>query len=116
MGNYKSYKCPKCQIIKHIDVNENFDFKCKCCGGQMQYMGVVRKNSTEPYKKEVYYAYKPVLNSPQQTYTPKCPICGSANLSKISTVTKATKIGLFGIFGAGDIGKTWKCKNCGSRF
>lgn len=47
---------------------------------------------------------------------PKCPICGSANLSKISTVTKATKIGLFGIFGAGDIGKTWKCKNCGSRF
>lgn len=116
MENYKSYKCPKCQIIKHIDVNENFDFKCKCCGGQMQYMGVVRKNSTESYKKEVYYAYKPVLNNPQQTYTPKCPICGSANLSKISTVTKATKIGLFGIFGAGDIGKTWKCKNCGSRF
>lgn len=46
----------------------------------------------------------------------KCPICNSTNLSKISTIKKATKIGLFGIFGAGDIGKTWKCNNCGSRF
>ena len=48
--------------------------------------------------------------------SPKCPICNSTNLSKISTAKKATKVGLFGIFGAGDIGKTWKCNNCGSRF
>ena len=47
---------------------------------------------------------------------PKCPICNSTNLSKISTAKKATKVGLFGIFGAGDIGKTWKCNNCGSKF
>ena len=47
---------------------------------------------------------------------PHCPTCSSTNLSKISTVKKATKIGLFGIFGAGDIGKTYKCNNCGSRF
>ena len=40
----------------------------------------------------------------------------STNLSKISTFKKATKIGLFGIFGAGDIGKTWKCNDCGSKF
>ena len=48
--------------------------------------------------------------------TPKCPICQSTNLSKISNLKKAGKIGLFGIFGAGDIGKTWKCNNCGSKF
>ena len=47
---------------------------------------------------------------------PRCPTCNSTNLSKISNVKKATKIGLFGIFGAGDIGKTWKCNNCGSKF
>lgn len=47
---------------------------------------------------------------------PHCPICNSTNLLKISTVKKATKIGLFGIFGAGDVGKTYKCNNCGSRF
>lgn len=47
---------------------------------------------------------------------PHCPICGSAKLSKISGAKKAMKIGLFGIFGAGDLGKTWKCENCGSKF
>lgn len=48
--------------------------------------------------------------------TPKCPICGSTNLSKISALHKAGKIGLFGIFGMGDNGKTWKCNGCGSKF
>lgn len=47
---------------------------------------------------------------------PKCPTCGSTNLHKISSVGKAAKVGLFGIFGAGDLGKTWKCNNCGSKF
>lgn len=47
---------------------------------------------------------------------PKCPICGSTNLSKLSNVGKVAKVGLFGIFGAGDLGKTWKCNNCGSKF
>lgn len=47
---------------------------------------------------------------------PKCPICNSTNLSKLSNVGKVAKVGLFGIFGAGDIGKTWKCNNCGSKF
>ena len=56
--------------------------------------------------------YRKILNPD----VPKCPICGSANLSKISTLKKASKVGLFGIFGAGDIGKTWKCNNCGSKF
>ena len=48
--------------------------------------------------------------------TPKCPICQSTNLSKITNTRKAGKIALFGIFGAGDLGKTWKCNNCGSKF
>lgn len=55
-------------------------------------------------------------NTSKQENIPKCPICFSTNLSKISSLKKATKIGLFGIFGAGDVGKTWKCNNCGSKF
>lgn len=47
---------------------------------------------------------------------PKCPICNSKNLKKISTAKKATKISVLGIFGAGDLGKTWQCENCGSKF
>lgn len=76
----------------------------------------VPNNNFETEQEHFNRINKHTINNPQQTYTPKCPICGSTNLSKISTVTKATKIELFGIFGAGDIGKTWKCKNCGSRF
>lgn len=48
--------------------------------------------------------------------TPKCPICGSTRLTKISTLTKAAKISAFGIYGAGDVGKTYKCNNCGVKF
>ena len=69
------------------------------------------------------YDYTPTLEEIQKRKEqiqreniPKCPTCGSTDLSKISTVKKAAKIGMFGIFGAGDIGKTWKCNNCGSRF
>lgn len=46
---------------------------------------------------------------------PKCPTCGSPNLSKISTTKKVAKIAVFGILGMGDNGKTWKCNNCGSK-
>lgn len=47
---------------------------------------------------------------------PKCPTCGSTNLSKITLAHKAGKIALFGVFGMGDNGKTWKCNNCGSKW
>lgn len=62
--------------------------------------------------KSGYYNNKPV----ESNNVPRCPICQSTNLSKISVFKKATKIGLFGIFGAGDVGKTYKCNNCGSKF
>lgn len=58
----------------------------------------------------------PSSYKPKEKNVPKCPICGSKNLSKITTAHKAGKIALFGIFGMGDNGKTWKCKNCGSKF
>ncbi len=47
---------------------------------------------------------------------PKCPICNSTNLAKITATKKIAKMAAFGIFGMGDNGKTWKCKNCGSKF
>lgn len=53
---------------------------------------------------------------PKERNIPRCPICGSTSLTKISAAKKAAKIGFFGIFGAGDIGKTWKCNHCGSKF
>lgn len=47
---------------------------------------------------------------------PKCPICGSTNLKKLSVFGKVAKVKMFGIFGAGDLGKTYKCEDCGVKF
>ena len=45
-----------------------------------------------------------------------CPICGSRKLSKISNVKKVAKVYVFGVFGVGDLGRTWKCNHCGTKF
>lgn len=49
--------------------------------------------------------------------TPRCPICGSSNISKITMATRAVKTAAFGVVGAvDDAGRTYKCQNCGSKF
>ena len=45
-----------------------------------------------------------------------CPYCNSTNLVRISELGKALKVGFFGLRGADDLGKTWECQNCGSKF
>lgn len=53
----------------------------------------------------------------EKNRVPKCPICGSTNLSKITLTKRAVKTGLFGFLGAvDDAGKTWQCNECKSKF
>lgn len=49
----------------------------------------------------------------EKSKTPKCPSCGSTNVSKISVVNRMVSTGLFGL-ASSKIGKTHKCNNCGS--
>lgn len=63
---------------------------------------------------QVDYYEELILNDKEDEH--KCPICNSTNLSRISATKKVAKVGFFGIFGSGDIGKTYKCENCGSKF
>ena len=44
---------------------------------------------------------------------PKCPSCGSSNISKIGVVGRAVSFKLVG-FASSKIGKTHKCNNCGT--
>lgn len=46
---------------------------------------------------------------------PKCPTCGSTNISKIGTFNRMLSTGFFGL-ASGKIGKTMRCKNCGYTF
>lgn len=47
----------------------------------------------------------------EQARTPKCPSCGSSNISKIGVVDRAVSFKLVG-FASSKIGKTHKCNNC----
>lgn len=49
----------------------------------------------------------------EQARTPKCPSCGSSNISNIGLVNRAVSTKLFGL-ASSKIGKTHKCNNCGS--
>lgn len=56
-------------------------------------------------------------DSDKQNCIPQCPICGSTNINKITLTKRAVKTATFGALGAiDDAGKTWQCKNCGSKF
>ena len=52
----------------------------------------------------------------EKSRVPRCPICQSTNLSRLSSLGKAAKLGIFGLYGADDLGKTYKCNHCGSKF
>lgn len=49
----------------------------------------------------------------EQARTPKCPSCGSSNISKIGIVGRAVSFNLVG-FASSKIGKTHKCNKCGT--
>lgn len=49
----------------------------------------------------------------ERSHQPKCPYCGSTNISKISTMNRAVSVGLLGL-ASSKIGKTHKCNKCGS--
>lgn len=45
-------------------------------------------------------------------YVPKCPVCGSPDLSKIGTASKVLDVAFWG-FASGKVKKTFHCNNCG---
>jgi hypothetical protein len=49
----------------------------------------------------------------EQAQIPKCPSCGSSNISKIGVVNKVISTALLGL-ASSKIGKTHKCNNCGT--
>ncbi len=63
-----------------------------------------------------YFGIDPLTFNPRKSSLPRCPVCSSTNLSKLSATKSFLKIATFGIAGAGDVGKTWKCNKCGSKF
>lgn len=108
------YECNKCNEFYFYSPEEGHTDICPVCGKQMEYCGTF-KRETDPVLAEQRNR-ELAMSSGWGSNIPRCPICNSTNLKKLSTAGKAAKVGLFGIFGAGDIGKTYKCNNCGAKF
>lgn len=51
----------------------------------------------------------------EKSRVPKCPSCGSSNVSKIGALGRAVSVGIWGL-ASSKIGKTHKCNNCGTTF
>ena len=83
-----------------------------------KWFGVYPTRDTERTAQEELMAMQcsPAAAPAPDAEKPKCPFCGSNNLVKISATKSFLKIATFGLAGAGDVGKAWKCANCGSKF
>lgn len=49
----------------------------------------------------------------EKSRVPKCPCCGSTNISQIGAVSKVVSTSFFGL-ASNKIGKTHKCNDCGT--
>ena len=57
-------------------------------------------------------ALKSLNNANANTNVPKCPTCGSTNISKISTLNRGVSVYAVGL-ASDKIGKQFKCGKCG---
>lgn len=90
--------CPNCGTNWHTFDDNNNDV-CKICN--------------HIFTEKEISDFKIQQNAKQRTIQaskPKCPICGSTNISKISTLSRASSIVGFGILSK-KIGKQWQCNN-----
>ena len=88
-------KCPRCG--KDIQDNSR---KCQYCGLER-----------EKQAKYIDYTHNFDPITPTQSNIPKCPTCGSTNLSKVSTMSKAGSVFMWGLLSQ-KVKKTWHCNNC----
>lgn len=117
---------------------------CKTCGGKLvktpysfdemlfdssgEILNDIMNNyiKTNPqYNPEVYEMWKKRRDGKrtmadkakerEQANKPKCPTCGSTNISKIGTLERGVSVSVFGLFSS-KLGKTMKCNNCGYKW
>lgn len=122
----------KSGLIKQKDINEKLlKEKCFCvrCSRLRKYVGhcqecgsrMVRPENQQQNFMRNNVIYKQPRRTDQnetqsiQANIPKCPTCGSTNVSKISAGKKAVGFATVGLFSS-NFGKTMECKNCGYKW
>lgn len=116
MKKTATYMCDYCSMAHAFPESDKRDkFFCPDCGHEMWYWtseeidestGLVIKR----YKDETRDANSPHINIEP---IPKCPVCGSGNISKIGAFSRVMSTAFLGL-ASSKIGKTHKCNNCGT--
>ncbi len=91
--------CPKCYSFNWSYNELTGEVVCNTC----QCAIVVNEKQNRKYN---------AMKKEENVLIPKCPTCGSINISKIGFGESAVSIIGFGIFSK-KINKTMKCQNCG---
>lgn len=97
---------PDGNLVKAISTDENF----------MKAMTELYENNPIEYQLKISQ-FKANLKQQESSKPkeednkPKCPTCGSTNLSKVSTMSKAGSVFMWGLFSQ-KVKKTWHCNNC----
>lgn len=92
---------------------------CPVCGAVLEaetFTGDTCPNCGFPVLEYLREGGSIVPQAPTSAKRPRCPICGSRNLSPISRGATTAKLLVLGVLAAGDAGKAWLCEDCGSRF
>ena len=81
---------------------------CEKCGSTDVVYG---ENQFEKYTfcKNCYNQI--ILHVKKERCVPKCPTCGSSDLSKVSTMATAGSVMMWGLLSQ-KVKKTWHCNNC----
>lgn len=131
-GDIRGYKCDCCQSntypVPEKYLFEGFDIAFKDNESEQLLIEELVKTSPEfdqylfEHRDEILAKQSAELNAKlehgkvileEKSRIPKCPSCGSNNISKIGMVNRAVSFHLVG-FASRKIGKTHKCNNCGT--
>ncbi len=108
-------ECPNC----HKEVDENVT-TCPECGfyislyqqefekiynEKLNSLNQAEDEKNRPKEKIIY------VNSNSTVHKPRCPYCGSEDLTRITSMDKVVNIALFGILG-NKRRYQWHCNNC----
>lgn len=108
------YRCEKCKFQSSFIPGQQIVKKCKVCGSEMT-LYYTRDYNPQNGLNAIKDSNNYTTNKQQkqsQSNIPKCPTCGSTNISKIGFGERMLSVGTFGLLSK-KMNKTFKCKNCG---
>jgi len=111
-----TYMCDCCSTAHEFPESDKREkYFCPDCGHEMWYWTSSDIDDTTGLVTENYTDATRDANSPKIDIkpVPKCPTCGSTNISKIGVISRAVSISFFGL-ASSKIGKTHKCNSCGT--